>query len=303
MHRDTALVDWDLQDTTDTYVRTVLGTDALTLRQQDPQRAPAVLRATSVALFEHVLAEWRRPGSPCAGALTLYGHDLRLGPGIGLVDALDRPKAGWYALRRLMAPVAVLVTDEGFNGLGVHVVNDGPEDLVGELVLELFQHGEHRSETAHLPVLVPARDARTVDVSLAFGGFRDLSWAHRFGPPAADVVGLSLHDADRRLLARTAHLPAGPVRERHHDLGLHGELRLLDDGTAVAEVRTRAFAQWVTLEVPGWVPLDGWFHLLPGEARTVLLRRTTLPGPSTARPAGHLTAVNARGRVRLDEAR
>ena len=209
VHRD-AGAPWDLQDVLGHYTHEVLGVDVLALRQRDPERATELFRATAVHLYEQVLAEWRRPGSPCAGALTLYGHDLRLGPGIGLVDALDRPKATWYALRRVMRPVALLLVDEGFSGLDAVVVNDTAALLAAELRVDLHRDGELLLESASTRVVVPARGAVVLPTSTLFGSFRDLSYAHRFGDPAADVVSASLLDGDGTLLGRG--LP--PARSR-----------------------------------------------------------------------------------------
>ncbi len=60
--------------------------------------------------------------------------DLRAGPGWGLVDRSGRPKASWYAMARASAPVAVLATDEGVNGLALHLVNDTDDPVEATLV-------------------------------------------------------------------------------------------------------------------------------------------------------------------------
>ena len=289
VHRDHGRSLWDLQDVSDYYAASLFDVDLLRLRQEEPERAELLLAATAVELYRRTLSEWRRPGSTCSGALTLYGHDLRFGPGIGLVDGYDRPKATWYAMRQVMRPVAVLVTDEGFSGLDVHVLNDSAEPLDGEVRVELFARGETLMEAACAPVSVPARGGVTLGTSSMFGGFRDLTWQHRFGPPAADVVSVSLV-VGGEVIDHVAHLPAGVQRPVESDLGLHGTLVQDHDGWT-ARVETQRFAQWVSFEVPGWRPEDSWFHLLPGTVRGVRLH--PLPTASTKSPGGRLVAVNS----------
>jgi len=84
------------------------------------------------------MSEWRRPGSRCAGGIVLSWKDLWPGAGWGLLDSRGAPKAPWYALRRVLDPLALLVTDEGLSGLALHVVNDHPQPFEGSLRLAAF---------------------------------------------------------------------------------------------------------------------------------------------------------------------
>ena len=118
MHRDSEIVAWDMADTTVPYLEHLFGVDELALRQHEPDRLPSS-RPRSPSGCSSGADGVASTRSPCAGALTLYGRDPVWGPGLGMVDSLGRPKATWYAMRRIMAPVALLLTDEGFSGLGV----------------------------------------------------------------------------------------------------------------------------------------------------------------------------------------
>ncbi len=118
-----------------------------------------------------------------------------------------------------------------------------------------------------------------------FDGFRDLTDAYRFGPPAYDVVRVQL-EVDGRV--DEAHfLPTGHRRPVEADLGL--EASASDAGGWHVTVRTRRFAQWVALDVPGYRPEDSWFHLAPGAERTIGLHNTGAEGP----PEGRARALNA----------
>ena len=98
-----------------------------------------------------------------------------------------------------------------------------------------------------------------------------------------DVAG-TVHEA--------FHLPGGIRRPVEADLGLEaGAVRR--DGTWEVTVATRRFAQWVAIDLPGFVPSDSWFHLAPGAERTVTLQPAGGDGP----PKGRVRALNGRHAV------
>ena len=74
--------------------------------------------------MEAVFAEWRRAGSRCGGGLVWFLNDMAEGAGWGVIDDRGQPKVPWYALRRAFQPIHLGLTDEGLNGLGIHVSLD-----------------------------------------------------------------------------------------------------------------------------------------------------------------------------------
>jgi beta-mannosidase len=296
LHHDTGR-SWDLEDARDFYVQKLFGIDPHLLRYLDPERALDLGRAVVAELFARTFSEWRRPGSSCAGAVGVALRDLVPGAGWGFIDALGRPKAPWYTVRRVLAPLALLVTDEGVNGLHLHVVNDTDVDFTGALSVALFSRGELRVEEVGRPVAVAARGATVVEAGALFGGFRDLSYSYRFGPPAYDVVAVTLVDGDGGTVSDVVHLPTGLERAFEPDVGLEATAEPATDGRWSVSVTTRRFAQWVVVEVPGFRPSDSWFHLAPGATRTLTLHpEGTDVG---ARPSGHVRCLNAQATSRL----
>jgi len=286
---------WDLEDMQGVYVRRLFDEDPVLLRYRDAERALDLGRATVVTLMEQVLSEWRRPESTCSGALILALRDLRPGAGWGVVDALGRPKAPWFVLRRVLRPVAVVLTDEGLNGLGVHLLNDTDSEVTGVLHIELYVRGELRVETGERPVLVPPRGGLSLDAATLFDAFHDMTWAYRFTPPAHDVVVITLLGSEGRVVAEAVHLPAGLRRSIEPDVGLEATVHPVRDHRWQLEVSTRRFAQWVVVEVPGYRPDDSWFHLAPGGRQLVGLEPT---GPQ-APPRGEVRALNSLARARI----
>jgi beta-mannosidase len=222
-----------------------------------------------------------------------------MGAGWGVLDARGRPKASYFAVARSAAPVAVLLTDEGLNGLAVHVVNDTVEPVTAELTVELAT-ARHRVEAGACRVEVPARGAFELSADTLFSGFRDLTYAYRFGPRAYELVTATLVDHGGRRLAGAHYLPGGLVRDREEDVGLSAELLEApgDEGSEWSlTVSTRSFAQFVSIDAPGFVPGDSWFHLGPGESTTVAL--TPEQGSEPGTPIGHVRALNAVATARI----
>jgi beta-mannosidase len=294
LHHDTGR-SWDLEDVRNYYVGQLLRTDPHLLRYLDPERALDLGRAVTAEVFGRTFAEWRRPGSSCDGGLGMALRDLVPGAGWGFVDARGRPKAPWWSLRRVFAPVAMIATDEGLNGLDLHVLNDTGEDFEGEVTVTLFARGELAVEEVSRTVRVAARGHLTQGAGALFDGFRDVSYSHRFGPPAYDVVAARLTDRMGTAVSNVVFLPAGLDRPLESEIGLAATARREDDGGWSLSVTTRRLAQWVVVEVPGFRPSDSWFHLAPGTTRTVALERTD--GGET--PAGQVRAVNALTAARI----
>ena len=281
---------WDFDDVRDHYVGRLYGVDPVDLRATDHDRYLALGRAVTGEVMERVFGEWRRARSTCAGGLVWFLRDLWPSAGWGVVDAAGAPKAPWFALKRAFAPVSLHISDEGGNGLDLHVTNDGPAPLTGTLELALYRQGEISVGRASRPVEVAAHGALELPAVAAFDGFVDLSYAYRFGPPPHDLVAATLRGPAGEVRARAFHFPVGLPATREPDVGLAAEARLDADGAGAAlVVRTRRFAQSVAVDVEGFEPDDAYFHLAPGEERLVRLRRTA----GTGAPRGTLQPLNA----------
>ena len=184
----------------------------------------------------------------------------------------------------------MLLTDEGVNGLDVHLVNDTAEAIDGTLVLGLHT-ATHQVEQVSHGVVVPARGGVVVRADALFDGFRDLTYAYGFGPRAYDLVTADLVDLSGAVVA-SCRLPARPGRPATAipDVGLQVELAAADGGAWHLSVSSRRFAQYVSVDVPGYVPDDSWFHLAPGASRPV---RLVPEAGTTSPPRGRVRALNS----------
>jgi beta-mannosidase len=207
-----------------------------------------------------------------------------------VIDAHGAPKQAWYALKHALAPIAMSITDEGSNGLVIHVVNDRSEPLAGQLDVTLYHGGEVQVGHAAIEIRVPAHAATELAAASLFDGFLDLSFAFRFGPPTADFVHAVLGASDtdgRRTLARASWFPAGIPTTCEPDVGLTVTPR---PGERSIVIATKRFAQTVTID-PRCSPRDNYFHMPPGTTRQV-----TLDGALR----GTVTALNSEVSARFE---
>jgi beta-mannosidase len=285
---------WDFDDVRDHYLRLLFDVDALALRYADPERYLELSRHVSGEVMAEVFGEWRRAESPCGGGLVLWLTDLVPGAGWGILDHRGLPKVAYHYLRRAWAPVAVWAIDEGLGGVMVHVANDRPTALRADLRLATYTDFERVVDETTVPIEIEPHGGFAADLEALLGRFVDASWAYRFGPPAQNLIVLSL-EAPAGQLSQAFRLPAGrPPVESPDRLALTASLHV-DGEVAELTVSSRRLAYGVRVHVPGFVPEDDAFSIEPGHTRAIALRRREAAESETA--AGHLTALNLGGRV------
>jgi beta-mannosidase len=282
--------DWDFATVRDHYLGLLHGVDAARLQADDPVHYGRLSRALSGDVMEAVIAEWRRPASPCNGALVWMLKDLSPGPGWGVIDSDGIPKLAWHGLRRAFRPVQVALTDEGLNGLGVHLINDTAASIQATLSLVCLQAGDVVVMRRECEVTLPAHGGRTLSSAEIVGSFFDITYAYRFGAPALDVAIMTLSDAGTGArLAEAAHYPQGRAALAH-DPGLSATLEQEGTEWSVTVQATR-FAPCIQIESPGYRGEDEGFFLLPGERRRLALVPT---GKGEGPPAGEVVSVASR---------
>jgi len=92
------------------------------------------------------------------------------------------------------------------------------------------------------------------------------------------------------------HLPLGQSRPLEADVGLVAVASPGEEGCWTLRVATTRFAQWVSVEAPGFVPEDSWFHLPPEGTRTLVLASLG----ESERPRGRVRALNAQQAARIE---
>lgn len=269
---------WDFADVRDHYLTELYGVDADELRATDPQRYLQLSREVPGQLMAHVYGEWRRAASPCRGGLVLWACDQQAGAGWGMLDSAGRVKPALAPLARAWSPVAVWLTDEGLDGVDVHVANDRGTPLAAVLDVSLYRDGV-RVEQVLREVDVCRHETTRFGIEELLGRFTDVSYAYNFGPPAVDLVVASLQrrsgaaDQPGVLLSQAFSYPAGrpSVTSKADELGVRVTVEPTSDGLAVL-IGAQAHLHAVRLVAPGWTASDDGFDVAPGHQHRVLLR-------------------------------
>ena len=121
------------------------------------------------------------------------------------VTAAPRLRGTHYS--RVLQPAALLLSDEGLNGLDLHAINDGPTAINGTLRVEAFS-GANCVASAELACAVGPRSSATFRAESVLGSFLDVTYAYRFGPRSIDTVA-GLWYCDGALVSRAVFVPDG----------------------------------------------------------------------------------------------
>lgn len=281
---------WDFEDVRDHYLALLLGVDAAALRYADAERYLEVSRIAQAEVMERVATELMRQQSPARGALVLMLQDLAPGAGWGVIAADGTPKSPWYALRRAFAPVRANMTDEGVNGLAIHVANDTGGNIDARLSLAALRDGRTQVLQAKRDIHLAPHSAHTISAFDLIGSFFDINYAYRFNAPQHDSVVVNLEErATGRLLAQSVYFPCGHEGNTG-EAELSAELRS-ENGAWSLTLNARRLARYVHLVDPHYRADDSWFHLPPNSPRTL---RLFASGPTSAAPRGIIRALNLR---------
>ena len=279
---------WFFEDVRNHYLRELYQIDPAALRRNDPERYLDMSRAVNAELMEAVFAQFRRMGSPTAGGLVWFLRDVSPGAGWGVVGADLEPKSVWYALRRSFRPLQVLLVDEGLNGLWIHVINERDATFTGEIELTCLRDGSVPVLNVRQALSVAARGATKISATSLNGGFFDSSYAYRFGPPSHTVTFARLRDASGHVMAEAFHFPTGRHAEQEA-LGMQATVSM-QSGKRFLHLLSNHFAQNVHISDTHHRPSDNWFHLAPGEEKTIELHPRL---EATDRlPSGSVRALN-----------
>ena len=303
---------WDFDDVRDHYLQTLYGVDPARLRYEDTPRYLDLSRAVVAELMAEVFFEWRRTGSTCGGALVWQLQDLQAGAGWGLIDATGRPKSALHGLASVLQPIQLVITDEGLNGLDIHLINERAQTFCAQLDLVCLREGSVTVAGASRHVELQPHSVQRISAADCLGQFFDFTHAYRFGPRAHDVTMATLkHASSGEIASEAFHLPQRHANDRH-DLGLTVAVERTADGWQLV-IEAKRFARFVHIIDSHYRAAHDWFHLAPRRPRIVpLIPLTSLtsqtsherlaahatslplkPDATSATPAGEVRALNA----------
>lgn len=281
---------WDFEDVRDHYLATYFGVDPLQLRYANHERYLLLSRVVSGEVIAATFNEWRSTHSNCQGGMVWLLRDLWPGAGWGVLDSDGNPKAAYFYLKRVLQSVSLSLSNEGTNGLFVHIINEQPQALQVELNINVYKSGQTLVASACHSLALAARAVNAYPLLTWFEQFLDLSYAYRFGPALADAIQVQLRTASGEVLGEAFHFPLGLTNLPMRDLGLQASVKILADGNAMVTVQCRCLALAVYFDVDGFIPDDAYFHLAPNSPKIVIMRATKHRSLGVF---GYIGAINA----------
>jgi len=286
---------YDFDDVRDAYLKQLFSIDPRELRICDTARYLAISRIVPGEVLLRVFSEWRRPQSSCRGALIWYLKDFWPGAGLGLLDSHGNPKASYFFAHRAWQPKALLLSDEGFDGVKAHVINESVGTFSGTLELMLLRDGNTIVAKGSREVSVATGNTFSISSDVLLDGFYDVAYVYRIGPPHHDVVVGTLLDKNGYILTQAFYFPLAQEPARVDGATVLALATHTPDGISL-KISTDRFLFAVRIDVPGYLPQDNYFHLAPGRPRNVLCSRTV---PETVAFKGYVEALNMQDAVKI----
>jgi beta-mannosidase len=293
--RDTG-AGWDFDDVRDHYLKLLFDVDPVQLRSFDPARYLQLSRVVTGEMMSQVFAEWRSPHSHCRGGLVWFYKDLWPGAGWGIIDSKGVPKAPYYALRRAWRSRQVVITNEGLDGLDLHVINEAADHFHGRVELVLLKDGHVVVALREIACHVAPRSTATLSADAILEGFYDVAYAYRFGPPKHDVTIATLLDEQGRVIGEAHDFPAPREPAYLPTVSITAAIESNPDGSRNLTLGTDRFLYSVSFDVKGFSPDDNYFHLSPLRPKTV---RFTPVTPRVDKFSGYVEALNIQNAARI----
>lgn len=271
---------WDFEDVRDHYLRELFHVDPVQLRSWDTPKYLQLSRLVSGEMMQRAFSEWRSSHSNNRGGLVWFYKDLWPAAGWGIIDSTGTPKAAYYFLKRVWNNRQLTITDEGLNGLHLHLVNEMTEACNGTVEVTLLKEPNVIVARQEIAVRVDGRGQRTLTADEILGGFYDVSYAYRFGPPHHDIVVVTWFDSERRVISEAFHFIHRSVPKPDRSVTLQSSGRMIDDKRYQITLQSDRFLHAVTVNAKGFLPDDNYFHLSPERPKTVSFRATAGAPPA-----------------------
>ena len=275
---------WDFDDVRDHYLGRLFGVDPVALRYADHDRYLALGRVVTGEVMAQVFGEWRRARSTCARRPGVVPARSVAGRRLGRRRRGGRAQGGLVLpAARAAAASRLHVSDEGGNGLALHVVQRRPgAACAARLELTLFRGGEDPGRAGRA---ARRRGAARRPGAARGGRVRRLPRSQLRLPLRSSVLRRARRDpanghGGRPRASRGVLLPPGAAggaraRRRPHRRGRRATTaaRVSSCERAGSPSRSRSRRRDSS-------PRTAYFHLAPGGERSVHLRRVSGAGPA-----------------------
>lgn len=262
--------DYDFEDVREHYFAELFDLNPNEVREESLQKYFSLSRIVSGEMMSRVFSEWRSAYSQCSGGLVWFYKDLLPGAGWGVLDSDNNPKAAYYFLKRIFQPVQLLITDEGLQGLHLHIVNETSQTVSGSLEFSMLKDGQIYTARAKRDISIETGQTITIQAEEMLGGFYDTAYAYRFGEPKHEVSCATLRDKEGNFISQQFHFPLQGLHS-FESADVEHTLQPSVDGSYQLTLHSNIFLYAVQIICDGFLPDDNYFHLIPNETRVITL--------------------------------
>ena len=263
---------WDFEDVRDHYLRELFQADPVQLRSRDMPRYLQLSRLVSGEMMSQAFSEWRSAHGHNHGGLVWFYKDLWPAAGCGIVDSTGTPKAAYYYLKRTWSSRQLVLTDEGLNGLQLHLVNETADACNGTVEVMLLKEPNVIVARQEIAARIDGRSRHVLSADEILGGFYDVSYAYRFGPAHHNVVVATWFDSERRVISEAVHFIGRAIPAAGRDVKLETTAEIRCHGEYRITLCADRFLQGVQVAAKGFLPDDNYFHLPPNRTKAVMFR-------------------------------
>lgn len=261
---------WSFLDVTEYYASKLYSADLSELKKTDLDRYSQLCGIVVGEVMYYVQSQWRRRGRPCNGSLHIALNDAAEGSGWGLIDSEGSPKAPYFFLKRAWKPLALIIVDEGVNGLKLIVHNDRPMEFLGTLNVAFCRFDGVVVHGGELDLNLAARSRLELSAESIVGHFVDSSYTYQFGAPAFDYVVGELVATRRAVVEETIWLVGRSQISPIQEIDVEIDVMEQEDGNLRLILLASRFVQSLTLVTNQFDVSDNCFHLPPNKPKSIL---------------------------------
>ena len=293
---------WDFEDVRDHYLEQMFQQDPTLLRSYDPDRYLEVSRIVSGEMLYRVFSLWRSTDNHCRGGLLWFYKDLVAGPGWGLIDSDNKPKAAYFAIRHAFFPLGIFLEDKGLNGFHIHIINETSSSRNITIEIKAYRKGNILTLEGSTEIILDARDNKTLIADEILEYFSDANYAYRFGPVQHEIIHVRLLDT-----ATGEHIDDDSYFPITHNMPIlkKPEIEVTFIKKEIDEIFLRlcstSFLQFVRLDLKTHQSEDNYFHLAPNSPRDIRLFNSDAES-TNIKPEiikGYLEALNLPDPIKL----
>jgi len=287
---------WGFDEIRDFYLEDIFGIDARKTKRSNPEYYIALSRVVTGEAIANVYKYWRSQQSQCNGGLIWFNRDFWPCAGFGIIDSDGLPKAAMYQLAQVWKSQQVILSNEGFDGANVTIINESNTPLNGKLEICLIKDGNKEIAKNTRDLCIEQRQTENISVDEMLEGFYDTGYAYCFGECHYDVIHATLLNSNEEIISENslftdmANFPKVASEE------IEISATKLEDKLIELKIKSCRFLQFVNVKINGFTLEQNYFHLSPNKEKTIVARQSN---NEVKKFKGHFKALNLTHDIRI----